>query len=134
MSDLKKYIAKRKKTDKEFAECFEEGYEQFKIGVVITPDKAPPADPEASRTISQQIKLDAHSDCALVYNPMVSMKNPKLVLYIPSLHESGGDLSPHSVMMAVIANMILDKDPEFEALISKKVSHYIETFEKENVV
>ncbi len=37
-------------------------------------------------------------------------------------------------MMAVIANMILDKNPEFEALISKKVSHYIETFEKENVV
>ena len=34
MSDLKKYIAKRKKTDKEFAEGFEEGYEQFKIGVV----------------------------------------------------------------------------------------------------
>ena len=85
-------------------------------------------------SISQQIKLDAFSDCALVYNPMVSMKNPKLVLYIPSLHESGGDLSPHSVMMAVIANMILDKDPEFEALISKKVSHYIETFEKGNVV
>ena len=65
---------------------------------------------------------------------MVSMKNPKLVLYIPGLHESGGDLSSQSVMMAVVANMILDKDPEFEALISKKVSHYIETFEKENVV
>ena len=35
MSDLKKYIAKRKKTDKEFAEGYEEGYEQFKIGVVL---------------------------------------------------------------------------------------------------
>jgi HTH-type transcriptional regulator/antitoxin HipB len=35
MSDLKKYIAKRKKMDKEFAEGFEEGYEQFKIGVVL---------------------------------------------------------------------------------------------------
>jgi HTH-type transcriptional regulator/antitoxin HipB len=35
MSDLKKYIAKRKKTDKEFAEGFEEGYEQFKIVVVL---------------------------------------------------------------------------------------------------
>jgi HTH-type transcriptional regulator/antitoxin HipB len=35
MSDLKKYIAKRKKTDKEFAAGFEEGYEQFKIGVVL---------------------------------------------------------------------------------------------------
>ena len=35
MSDLKKYIAKRKKTDKEFSEGFEEGYEQFKIEVVL---------------------------------------------------------------------------------------------------
>jgi HTH-type transcriptional regulator / antitoxin HipB len=35
MSDLKKYVVKRKKTDKEFAERFEEGYEQFKIGVVL---------------------------------------------------------------------------------------------------
>jgi len=35
MSDLKKYIAKREKTDKAFAEGFEEGYEQFKIGVVL---------------------------------------------------------------------------------------------------
>jgi ribosome-binding protein aMBF1 (putative translation factor) len=35
MSDLKKYIVKRKKTDKEFAEGFEKGYEQFKIGVVL---------------------------------------------------------------------------------------------------
>jgi HTH-type transcriptional regulator / antitoxin HipB len=35
MSDLKKYIAKRKKTDQAFAEGFEEGYEQFKIGVVL---------------------------------------------------------------------------------------------------
>lgn len=35
MSDLKKYIAKRKKTDPAFAEGFEEGCEQFKIGVVL---------------------------------------------------------------------------------------------------
>lgn len=35
MSDLKKYVAKRKKMDREFAEGFEEGYEQFKIGVVL---------------------------------------------------------------------------------------------------
>jgi len=35
MSDLKKYIANRKKTDKAFAEDFEKGYEQFKIGVVL---------------------------------------------------------------------------------------------------
>lgn len=34
MSDLKKYIDKRKKTDKVFAEGFEEGYEQFKIGTI----------------------------------------------------------------------------------------------------
>ena len=35
MSDLKKYIATRKKTDKEFATGFDEGYEQFKIGFVL---------------------------------------------------------------------------------------------------
>ena len=35
MRDLKKYIAKRKKTDKEFAQGFEEGYKHFKIGVVF---------------------------------------------------------------------------------------------------
>jgi len=35
MSDLKKYISKRKKADKKFAEGFDEGYEQFKIGVIL---------------------------------------------------------------------------------------------------
>ncbi len=35
MSDLKKYIAGRKKTDKEFAEGYDKGYEQFKIGVIL---------------------------------------------------------------------------------------------------
>lgn len=35
MSDLKKYIAKRKKTDKEFAAGFDESYEQFKIGFML---------------------------------------------------------------------------------------------------
>ena len=35
MSDLKQYIGRRKKGDKEFAEGYEEGYEQFKIGVML---------------------------------------------------------------------------------------------------
>ncbi|MBM4348474.1 MAG: helix-turn-helix domain-containing protein [Deltaproteobacteria bacterium] len=35
MSDLKKYIKERKKRDKVFAKGFEEGYEPFKIGVVL---------------------------------------------------------------------------------------------------
>jgi ribosome-binding protein aMBF1 (putative translation factor) len=35
VSDLKKYIADRKKKDKEFANGFDEGYEQFKIGTVL---------------------------------------------------------------------------------------------------
>jgi hypothetical protein len=74
--------------------------------------------------------LGLGGDCALVYNPQGASKHPKLVVYIPSLFESGGDDSPHFVMMAVIANMILDKDPEFEALIAQKVSHYIASFEK----
>ena len=35
MSDLKKYIKDRKKRDKVFAKGFDEGYEQFKIGVML---------------------------------------------------------------------------------------------------
>ncbi len=35
MSDLKKYIAKRKGTDSEFAENFEDGLQEFKIGEML---------------------------------------------------------------------------------------------------
>ncbi len=35
MSDLKKYIKKRKKDDVEFAENFETGHEEFKIGEML---------------------------------------------------------------------------------------------------
>ena len=35
MSDLKKYIDKRKKSDKGFVKGYEEGYEQFKVGVML---------------------------------------------------------------------------------------------------
>jgi len=35
MSDLQKYIKKRKARDPEFAEDFDSGYEQFKIGVML---------------------------------------------------------------------------------------------------
>ena len=35
MSDVKKYIKKRKSRDPEFAKDFDSGYEQFKIGVML---------------------------------------------------------------------------------------------------
>lgn len=35
MSDVEKYIEKRKKIDPEFAEGFESGYASFKIGVLL---------------------------------------------------------------------------------------------------
>jgi ribosome-binding protein aMBF1 (putative translation factor) len=35
MSDLKKYISDRKKRDKKLSAGFDEGYEQFKIGVIL---------------------------------------------------------------------------------------------------
>ena len=35
MSDLKKYIAKRKKSDSEFADNYEKGFENFRIGVLL---------------------------------------------------------------------------------------------------
>ena len=35
MSDLRIYIEDRKKRDSEFAENFEEGYQEFKLGAVL---------------------------------------------------------------------------------------------------
>ena len=35
MSDLKKYIEKRKATDSEFSKNFEDGYQEFKIGEML---------------------------------------------------------------------------------------------------
>lgn len=35
MSDLKKYINKRKASNPVFAEGFDEGYENFRIGVML---------------------------------------------------------------------------------------------------
>jgi len=35
MDDLEKYIAKRKKSSRAFADGFETGYEQFKIGLML---------------------------------------------------------------------------------------------------
>ncbi|MDD1762350.1 MAG: helix-turn-helix domain-containing protein [Methanothrix sp.] len=35
MSDLKKYISKRKKRDIEFAEDYDQGYERLKIGILL---------------------------------------------------------------------------------------------------
>lgn len=35
MDDLEKYVEKRKKRSREFADGFEAGYEQFKIGVML---------------------------------------------------------------------------------------------------
>ncbi|MCK5667610.1 MAG: helix-turn-helix transcriptional regulator [Gammaproteobacteria bacterium] len=35
MSDLKKYIKQRKEKDRKFAKGYAEGYEQFKVGVML---------------------------------------------------------------------------------------------------
>lgn len=35
MSDLQKYIDKRKKIDQEFSINFDEGHKQFKIGIIL---------------------------------------------------------------------------------------------------
>jgi hypothetical protein len=39
MSDLKKYIEKRKQTDAVFALNFDEGYQAFKMGILLKLDK-----------------------------------------------------------------------------------------------
>ncbi|MEK6775333.1 MAG: helix-turn-helix transcriptional regulator [bacterium] len=35
MSDLKRYIKARKKRDRKFAQGFDEGYDRFKIGMIL---------------------------------------------------------------------------------------------------
>ncbi len=35
MSDLKKYVKKRKEKDRKFAKDYDKGYEQFKVGVML---------------------------------------------------------------------------------------------------
>jgi ribosome-binding protein aMBF1 (putative translation factor) len=35
MSDLRRYIEKRKKTDAEFSRGYDIGYEEFKLGIVL---------------------------------------------------------------------------------------------------
>ncbi|QWR76230.1 helix-turn-helix domain-containing protein [Candidatus Magnetomonas plexicatena] len=35
MSDLKKYITERKMRDKDFANGYDEGYEQLKVGMIL---------------------------------------------------------------------------------------------------
>ena len=40
MSDLQKYIAKRKETDEDYAKNYDEGFENFKIGVMLRQARA----------------------------------------------------------------------------------------------
>lgn len=39
MSDLKKYISKRKTNDPEFAQGYNEGFEEFKIGLILRQER-----------------------------------------------------------------------------------------------
>ncbi len=39
MSDLKKYITKRKAKDPEFAQRYDEGFEEFKIGLILRQER-----------------------------------------------------------------------------------------------
>ncbi len=39
MSDLKKYISKRKASDPDFAQGYDEGFEEFKIGLILRQER-----------------------------------------------------------------------------------------------
>jgi hypothetical protein len=85
---------------------------------------------ELGAVSSEKIQL-GYSDCALVYNPYNAMRPPKIMLYAPLILNESSASDPHLIMMAVMANMISDKDPELEALISKKVTEHLVSFEEE---
>jgi HTH-type transcriptional regulator/antitoxin HipB len=39
MSDLKKYISKRKANDSDFAQGYDEGFEEFRIGLILRQER-----------------------------------------------------------------------------------------------
>jgi len=55
MSDLQKYINKRKKTDKEFEKNFDSGYTDFKIGEMLKQAR------KESGLTQEQIALELHT-------------------------------------------------------------------------
>ncbi|MCP4289636.1 MAG: helix-turn-helix domain-containing protein [Gammaproteobacteria bacterium] len=55
MNDLKKYISKRKAIDGEFLEDYEEGYQSFKIGVLLKQAR------EASGLTQEEIAEKLHT-------------------------------------------------------------------------
>ncbi len=55
MSDLKKYIDRRKQTDQEFSSGFDEGYKAFKIGAALKQAR------EASGLTQEQIATKLHT-------------------------------------------------------------------------
>jgi len=78
---------------------------------------------------SETAKLSEY-DCALVYNPQQGSKHPKIMLYSPLFLDGSSEHTPHLIMMSIIANMISDKDPDFEALIAKKVNDYLALYDE----
>ncbi len=55
MSDLKKYVSKRKQLDKEFSENYETGYQAFKIGALLKQAR------EASGLTQEEIAKRMHT-------------------------------------------------------------------------
>jgi ribosome-binding protein aMBF1 (putative translation factor) len=55
MSDLKKYIDRRKQADQEFGSEFDEGYKAFKIGAILKQAR------EASGLTQEQIATKLHT-------------------------------------------------------------------------
>jgi DNA-binding XRE family transcriptional regulator len=68
MSDLQKYIEKRKKTDLEFSKNYKEGFEEFKIGLILRQarEKSGLTQEELARKIrttkSAISRIENHSD------------------------------------------------------------------------
>jgi DNA-binding XRE family transcriptional regulator len=57
MSDVDKYIARRKQTDAEFTEDFESGYSSFKIGVLLAQAKIEAGITQAQEELARRLNL-----------------------------------------------------------------------------
>jgi hypothetical protein len=92
-------------------------------------------DRKGVRSIYDAISNDLHLDpldCAIIYNTRGWGKHPTAVWCAPQLF-SADETAPHLIMMAVLINLMINKDPEFESLIAKKTAEYLELFEKDRI-
>jgi len=133
MSDLQKYIQKRKARDKEFEKNFDSGYEHFKIGVLLKQAREESGLTQEELALRLNTKKSAisrienHAEDIKFYSdpdyPRVAGEVDKKVLHIIWLVDNSGDMSGGKIhgVNYVTKEMI----KEFQTVAKKDKAHEI---------